>query len=194
MRLPRPSFRVGLFLLLLVLGGGLALLDMRDDTSPGPVPRDAAGEPDYYLEGARLTRFDAAGRPHQQLQTPRLVHTPHDDVTRLTTPRARLLDDSLRVWLARSETGTLGPGGKRLTLEGNAELEAPAERWHLATEVLHYDTDAGHAWSATPVVLRQPPQTMRAERFDAWVDDSRVRLTDNVRGYHPPAPREEPAS
>ncbi|MBB3191642.1 LPS export ABC transporter periplasmic protein LptC [Halomonas cerina] len=194
MTLPRLSYRVWLFLLLLALGGGLALLDMRDTPPPGPVPRDAAGEPDYYLEEARLTRFDAAGRPHQQLTTPRLVHTPQDDVTRLEAPRARLIDASQRVWLAHGDTGTLGAGGNPLTLTGHAQLEAPAERWHLATEILHYDADAGHAWSETPVVLRQPPQTMRAERFDAWIDDSRARLTDNVRGHHPPEPREEPAS
>jgi len=193
MRLPRPGFRSALLLLLLALGGGMALLDLEPPV-PGPVPGGEAGEPDYYLEDARLTRFDAQGRPHQQLVTPRLTHTPHDDVTRLDQPEARLIDNAGRGWLASGERGSLGANGDLLTLSGNARLLAPAERWQLDTEVLHFDADSGHAWSDTPTLLRQPPQRMRGERFDAWIHDNRVRLTDNVRGYHPPATREEPES
>ncbi|MGE4535099.1 LPS export ABC transporter periplasmic protein LptC [Halomonas sp.] len=191
MALPRPGFRTGLVLLLLALGGGLALLDLREPGSGGRVPRDAAGEPDFYLENARLTRFDAEGRPHQRVTTPRLVHTPEDDVTRLAEPRSRLVDREGRLWLAEAEHGELGPGGNPLRLDGDARLEAPAERWVLTTETLHYDADTGHAWSTTPATLRQPPQRMSGERFDAWLDDNRARLTDNVRGHHPPETAEE---
>ncbi|MCH4561633.1 MULTISPECIES: LPS export ABC transporter periplasmic protein LptC [Halomonas] len=186
LRLPRPSFRVWLFLLLLVLGGVLALLDQRASREPGPVPRDEAGEPDYYLEGVRLTRFDAEGRAHQRLDTPRLVHTPHDDVTRLQAPAARLIDTSGRTWFGHGAVGTLGADGNPLTLSGDARLRAPAERWQLDTDILHFDADTGHAWSETAALLQQPPQRMRGERFDAWIHDNRVRLTDNVRGHHPP--------
>lgn len=186
MATPSPSFRVWLFLMLLLLGGVLTLIDHRGDITPGPVPRDEAGEPDYYLEGVRLVRFDASGQAHQRLDSPHLVHTPHDDVTRIQTPDAWLVDNTQRIWLASADTGTLAAGGNPLTLSGNARLEAPEEDWQLDTEVLHYDAGIGHAWSDTPAVLRQPPQEMRGERFDAWINDNLVRLTDNVRGYHPP--------
>ncbi|GHE22502.1 LPS export ABC transporter periplasmic protein LptC [Halomonas urumqiensis] len=196
-RLPRPGYRLWLALMLLLLGGVLVLIDQRDIREPGEVPRDAAGEPDYYLEGARLTRFDAAGLAHQRLETPRLVHTPHDDVTRLEMPEARLFDNAGRTWYAEARNGLLGAGGNPLTLTGDARLYAPQERWQLDTEVLRFDADSGHAWSETPAVLRQPPQRMSGERFDAWIHDNRARLTDNVRGYHPPetptANSEDPA-
>lgn len=192
MALPQPSFRVWLFLVLLALGGVMALLDTSSVREPGAVPRDAAGEPDFYLEGARLTRFDDEGSAHQRVETPRLVHTPHDDVTRLETPDARLVDNAGRVWLAEADRGVLGPGGNPLTLSGSARLHAPEERWQLDTEVLHYDANSGHAWSDTPALLRQPPQRMSGERFDAWLHDNRARLTDNVRGHHPPETREDP--
>lgn len=186
LRLPRPSFKVWLFLLLLGLGGLLTFLDQRDALIPGPIPRDEAGEPDYYLEGVRLTRFDTQGQAYQRLVTPRLVHTPNNDVTQLTTPDMRLISEAGRTWQANSDSGTLGPGGNPLTLSGNTRLRAPAENWQLDTEVLHYDAEQGHAWSNTPSVFRQPPQEMRAKRFDAWIQEDRLRLTDNVRGYHPP--------
>ncbi len=189
--LPRPWFRFWLLLVLLALGGVLVLLDPRDQPERGPIPRDAAGEPDYYLEGARLTRFDDQGRAHQRLDTPRLSHTPQDDITRLETPDARLFDSAGRVWHAEADSGTLGPGGNPLTLSGSARLHAPEERWQLDTEILHFDADSGHAWSETPAQLQQPPQRMSGERFDAWIHDNRARLTDNVRGHHPPETREE---
>ncbi|MGM0702650.1 MAG: LPS export ABC transporter periplasmic protein LptC [Pseudomonadota bacterium] len=189
MRWPRPAFRFWLLLLVIGLGGILLWLDPREPAPPGPVPSDAAGEPDYYLEEARLTRFDATGDAHQRLVTPRLSHTPHDDVTRLETPRVELIDDSGRRWLANGNAGRLGANGNPLTLSGDARLVAPAERWQLDTEVLHYDADIGHAWSETSATLRQPPQRMRGDRFDAWIHDNRARLTDNVRGHHPPEPR-----
>ncbi|ATJ82160.1 LPS export ABC transporter periplasmic protein LptC [Halomonas beimenensis] len=190
----RPGFRTWLTALLRELGVGLAMLDTRDGDRPGPIPRDTAGEPDYYLEDVRLTRFDAEGAPHQRLTTPRLVHTPVDDVTRLTAPNARLRDDADRLWLASAERGRLGPGGTPLVLEGEARLTAPEERLRLDTERLHYDADTAHAWSDVPARLSQPPQWMRGERFDAWLDDNRVRLTDNVRGHHPPDTQEDPES
>jgi lipopolysaccharide export system protein LptC len=198
LRLPRPGFRLWVLLILLALGGLLVWLDPGDRPGPGPVPRDAAGEPDYYLEGVRLTRFDAQGEPHQRLDTPRLVHTPQDDATRLTAPRAEILDDGSRTWLASGAVGHLGAGGNPLTLTGDARLQAPEENWHLETQILHYDADRGRAWSETPARLRSPPQEMHGDRFDAWLHDNRARLTDNVRGHHPPETRsardEEPES
>lgn len=189
-RLYRPSPKLWLFLLLLGVGGILAVLDLQDVGLPGPIPRDDSGEPDYYLENATLTRFDEQGRAHQRLETPRLVHTPHDDVTRTQQPVARFLDSDERIWFGRGDTGILGPEGVHLILEGNARLNAPSEGWQLDTETLHVDTQRGHAWSETEAVLQQPPQRIRGERFEAWFNESRMRLTDNVRGFHPPQDQE----
>lgn len=191
LRLPRPSPKLWLLLILLLVGGILALFEAREPRAPGPVPRDDAGEPDYYLEDARLTRFDDSGVAHQRLDTPRLVHTPHDDVTRSQTPTARFYDNDGRTWFGHGDVGILGAGGNLLTLEGNARLNAPNEGWQLDTEVLHVDTDSGHAWSETQALLQQPPQWVRGNRFDAWINEDRMQLTDNVRGFHPPASHEE---
>ncbi|GAB2796173.1 hypothetical protein GCM10027040_23260 [Halomonas shantousis] len=178
--------RIWLVVILVVLGGILALFEQRDVMQPGPVPSDAAGEPDYFLEGVTLTRFDTQGRPYQHLETPRLVHTPVDDVIRTVTPEARLLDAESREWIASATQGRLGPNGRLLTLEGEAQLQQPGEGWRLDTQVLHYDSVEAHAWSDTEAVLRQQDQRVRGERFDAWINEERMRLTGDVRGHHPP--------
>lgn len=184
-RLPRPSPRIWLALLLVILGAVLTFIEQRDAGTPGPIPRDSAGEPDFYLEGVTLTRFDEKGRPHQRLVTPRLVHIPDDDSTRAETPKARLLDGDGDLWLANGQEGTLSTGGNRLVLHGDAHLESPGEGWQLDTEILHVDTVTNHAWSDSEARITQPPQRMRGDRLDVWFDDDLMRLTGNVHGFHP---------
>lgn len=192
MRLPRPGFRSALALLLLALGVALTLLDPRDALLPGLAPSDGDDVPNYVIEGAHLTRFDSSGRAYQRVETPRLVNTP-DDITRLERPVAQLIDDDQRRWVATALVGRLSSRRDLLTLEGQARLFAPEERWQLDTDTLHYDGNTGHAWSDDYSVLRQPPQRMTGQRFDAWLNDDHATLTDNVRGYHPPAPPETSA-
>ncbi|WP_136067009.1 LPS export ABC transporter periplasmic protein LptC [Modicisalibacter radicis] len=189
-RLSRLSYKWWLALILLALGGLLALIEQRDDPLPGPAPTSSNGEPDYYLEDARLTRFDAAGTAHQRLETPRLTHTPEDDVTHLETPDARLVDDHGRVWFANADTGRLGANANPLTLSGDAQLEAPEQGWQINSEVLVYDADTGHAWSESEAVLRKFQQRVRGDRFDAWLDSGQMQLNGNVRGHHPPIDEE----
>ncbi|MDC8803371.1 LPS export ABC transporter periplasmic protein LptC [Halomonas pacifica] len=185
-RLATPlARRLALLLLLLVLGGVLVLLTDRQPAPPGPVPQDEAGEPDYYLEQAELVRYDAEGLAHQRLNSPRLVHTPHDDVLRAETPRAELLDNAGRRWTVRGERGTLAD--QRLTLSGDARLNAPDAGWRLDTQELHLNTRTGHAWSDVPARFEAPPQHVEAERFEAWLEDERLHLEGRVRGHHPPA-------
>lgn len=191
MRLPRPGFRSWLAVLLLALGAALTLLDPRAPLLPGPVPGDGENAPDYVIEGAHLTRFDANGRPHQRVETPRLTHMP-DGITRLELPVANLIDDDERRWVATALEGRLATKQDQLTLEGQARLAAPQERWQLDTDTLHYDGNTGHVWSNGYAVLRQPPQRMTGERFDAWINEDRSTLTDNVHGYHPPAETSAP--
>ncbi|MHB0774374.1 LPS export ABC transporter periplasmic protein LptC [Halomonas sp. WWR20] len=183
---PRLRSRVWLALILVALGAVLAVFEQRDAMRPGPVPSDEAGEPDYFLEGVTLTRFDNQGQPYQRLETPRLVHTPIDDVIRTVSPQARLLDAQSRVWVASGEHGRLGPDGRHLTLEGQARLQQPEEGWRLDTQTLHYDSVEAHAWSDSEATLHQHDQRVSGERFDAWINEERMRLTGNVRGHHPP--------
>lgn len=75
------------------------MLDLQEAPAPGPVPGDGSGEPDYYLEDARLTRFDASGEPHQRLDTPRLTHTPT-----MTSPALHGPRDGY--WTARAGSGS----------------------------------------------------------------------------------------
>ncbi|WP_188638376.1 LPS export ABC transporter periplasmic protein LptC [Vreelandella lutescens] len=185
----RVKKRVWITVMVVALGGVLVWLDPRGPQESEIDQEARAQEPGHALENAEITLFGESGAIQQSLVAPRLVHTPQTAITDVTSPRATLFDSEQREWLATSNTGTLNTDTQALTLNGSARLLAPEEGWQLDTEQLNYDGVTRHAWSDTPVLLQQPPQRMEASRMDVWLDDSQVRLTNNVRGVHPPATR-----
>ncbi len=188
-RLPsgRTRARLGILILVLTLGGVLTLIDQRNTLmAPGPAPDSAQGVPDYYLEGVTYTRFDEQGQRAQTMESPRVSHTPEDDVTRAVTPHFTLLGDDGNQWTADGERATLGPDANTFELAGNAVLRQPADGWQLETDVLHYDLPSKHAWSDSDAVFTQNEQRTRGDRFNGWVDEDRMTLEGNVQGFHPP--------
>lgn len=183
----RLKTRAGLAGLVIALGALLVWLDPGGPQQTAIDPEAQAQEPGHVLENAELTLFGDDGNIMQSLKTPRLLHTPQLSDTWAKEPRAVLYDSDSRQWLANADEGTLNTATQELVLTGSAQLIAPQEGWQLDTQELHYDGLNRHAWSETPVMLQQPPQQMNASRMDAWLNESRVRLTDNVRGIHPPA-------
>ncbi|CAO1662560.1 LPS export ABC transporter periplasmic protein LptC [Vreelandella maris] len=179
--------RVWLAGLVVALGALLVWLDPRGPQDTAIDPEAQAQEPGHVLENAEITLFGENGSVLQALKTPRLIHTPQRSETWTEEPEAILYDSENRQWLASADVGTLNTSTQVLLMSGSARLIAPDEGWQLDTELLHYDGLNQHAWSETPVVLQQPPQQMNASRMDVWLNESQVRLTDNVRGTHPPA-------
>ncbi|MCL7928908.1 LPS export ABC transporter periplasmic protein LptC [Halomonas llamarensis] len=173
-------------LLALVVGLGalLAWLDVYDVDPVAQDPTARAQEPSHVVRNATLALFDESGERHQVLKTTQLTHTPERDITQLTDPHATLFDSQQRRWHFSAEHGTIDRR-ERLTLSGSAQIRAPEEGWKLDTERLHYDSNTAHAYSDLPVRLQQPPQHMQAQRMDVWLNEDALRLTGNVRGYHP---------
>ncbi|WP_176472084.1 LPS export ABC transporter periplasmic protein LptC [Vreelandella alkaliphila] len=183
--------RIWITIMVLALGGVLVWLDPRGPQDQSIDAEARAQEPGHVLENAEITLFGDTGAIQQSLTTPRLVHTPQTAMTDVLSPRATLFDSEERQWLATAETGTLNTDTQALTLAGSAQLLAPDEGWQLNTELLHYDGITRHAWSDAETILQQPPQRIDASRMDVWLDDSQIRLTNNVRGIHPPATRSQ---
>lgn len=183
----RLKTRVWLTGLFIALGALLVWLEPGGPQRVAIDPDAQAQEPGHVLENAEITLFGENGNIVQLLQTPHLIHTPQSGETWSEQPRAILYDNENRQWRANADVGTLNANTHVLVLSGSAQLFAPDEGWQLNTELLHYDGLNQHAWSDVPVLLQQPPQRMSASSMDVWLNDSQVRLTDNVRGTHPPA-------
>lgn len=193
--LRRLNTRIWLAGLIIGLGMLLVWLGPGGPQEVALDPEAQAQEPGHVLENAEITLFGESGNVMQSLQTPHLIHTPQSGETWSQEPRALLYDNENRQWLASAETGTLNANTHALMLAGSARLIAPDEGWQLDTERLHYNGMDQHAWSEAPVLLQQPPQQMTASHMDVWLNNSQVRLSGDVQGFHPPAtqrPQESP--
>ncbi|WP_176502832.1 LPS export ABC transporter periplasmic protein LptC [Cobetia sp. 5-11-6-3] len=180
-RLPRPSPRLWLMLLLLLVGGVMALIEQRNSLESTVDVDASSDEPDYYLEGADMTRFDARGVSIQSMTSPHIEHTPGDDVTRAQAPKIRTNDSEDRRWYATGDSGVLSAGGDTFTLEGSARLRQPSDAWTLDTDVLHYSREQNRAWSDVPVVITQNGQRVESDRFSADLSQDSAQLEGRVR-------------
>ncbi|WP_027349889.1 LPS export ABC transporter periplasmic protein LptC [Halotalea alkalilenta] len=181
--LKRNANRLWLVLILLAVGGVLALIDQRGELlSPGPLPDSSEGEPDYYLEQVVYTRFDQQGRPYQTLESPRVTHISDSDVSFTDTPVIGLIDENERHWRITGDRGRVGPGGDRITLSGNARAVQPDDLWRLETDTLEYDRDSARVWSDSESRFFQGEQRTRGDRFQAWINEDRMLLEGNVSG------------
>jgi len=171
--------------LILALGGLLAWFDWQSG-SPQTIDSAArAEEPGHVVENAVLTLYDEQGNRHQRIAVEQLTHTPQHQTTQLESPRALLVDNQQREWHARAQQGYIDSQGEQLVLRGDVLLQEPQNNWQLTTQRLDYHSAEAHAFTNHPVKLEQPPQSMQAQRMDLWLNEDRLQLGGQVRGYHP---------
>lgn len=183
------STRIGIVIILLIVGGVLALIDQRGEIiQPGPVPTAPEGEPDYVLEQVDYTHFDAQGAPYQTLTSPRIVHLPGAKVSNANQPVIGLIDDAKRQWQLTGQKAILSEDDSHISLSGNARVVAPEQQWRLETDTLEYQRNIDRVWSNSDSRFFQGHQTIRADRFEAQLKAGTMALTGNVVGEFPPDP------
>jgi len=171
--------------LVIVLGGLLAWLDWQT-TPVASIDQDARSEePGHVVKNATLTIYNDQGKRSQRLSAEQLTHTPQRNMTLLESPYALLLDDQQREWHAQAQHGQIDSQGELLTLSGEVRLREPEETWQLSTEQLGYLSAKHHAFSETPVLFEQSPQSVQAQRMDLWLNDDLLQLSGGVHGNHP---------
>lgn len=177
--------RVLLAGVVLALGSLLAWLDWHSDTPQTIDPKARAEEPGHVVKNAVLTLYDDQGDRYQQITTEQLTHTPQRHVTQMKSPRALLVDSQQREWHVQAHQGHIDDQGEHLVLRGDVRLTEPKETWLLITQRLEYRGANSHAFTDSPVTLKQPPQSVQAQQMDLWLDEDRLQLRGQVIGYHP---------
>ena len=185
--LSRISPRLWFILVLLIAGGIMAWIEQRDRANePDAALGNQQEVPDYYAEGATYTRYNDQGEIYQTLTSPRITHTPNDDITHASTPKLTWTASGGDIWHGRGDTGRVEGNGERIILSGHARLHQPDNDWTLSTDTLHYTQQDQHAWSDVTSTFTQADQTTTSNRFDAWIDQDRAVLEGDVKGNYPP--------
>jgi len=165
----------------------------------GPAPRssDFVGPPrsGYTLTDARMTEYNAEGRPSFHLQSPHLERREGDDSLYLNAPTFQLPSNQAGVpdWHGRSLYGWVNHNGTLLKLQGPVHLERTAFGDTPKTTI---DTADVTAWpkqnrlqTAAPAQLVQGGTRIHGVGMRADLNDKHLELLDDVHATFPPRQR-----
>jgi len=165
----------------------------------GPAPRssDFVGPPrsGYTLTDARMTEYDAEGRPSFHLQSPHLERREGDDSLYLNAPTFQLPSNQVGVpdWKGQSLYGWVNKDGSQLKLQGPVEMNRTA---FGDTPATHMQTADVTAWpkqnrleTAAPAQMVQGGTRISGVGMRADLNDKHLELLDDVHATFPPRQR-----
>ncbi|HXQ63619.1 MAG TPA: LPS export ABC transporter periplasmic protein LptC [Steroidobacteraceae bacterium] len=156
-------------------------LAQRDAESPqAPV---TVTQPGYYLKNAALEQTDASGRRTLRVHAATATEVEQYGDVRLTQVSIDYVAEQGRNWRITAAAGTLPPDGRRVQLEGDVRLIAPAVgRALLRTEHLDLDADQQLATTPDPVRIEFASHVLNARGLRADLKRETVRLESSVNG------------
>ena len=96
--------------LALAIGAGLVVLvtwEGLDSLPPESFPGVLEEEPDFYMEGADISQFDALGELRYRMSADRVSHYAARNVTELVAPHLILFEEQPTPWEVSSAGGTI---------------------------------------------------------------------------------------
>lgn len=161
-----------------------------EDASRPPRPR----LPDYTVRHFSAVETDASGKPSRHLVAEELRHYPNENISELDQPRMELYETEGPPWLARARGGTVFPGGDRVRLSGDVQLDRAADQTtrptHLETEQIDILREQGLAETDLPVRIRSDGDSVSANGMRLWYKGPK-RTTFHGRARIRLAPEQE---
>jgi lipopolysaccharide export system protein LptC len=165
----------------------------------GPAPRtnDFVGPPrsGYTLTDARMTEFNAEGKPSFHLQSPHLERREGDDSLYLNSPTFQLPANQAGVpdWQGKSLYGWVNKSGTELKLQGPVDMHRAAFRDAPAAQIQTADITAwpkqNRLETAAPAQMVQGGTRISGIGMRADLNDKHLELLDDVHATFPPRKR-----
>lgn len=154
-----------------------------------PVSREG---PDFVVDRATMTQFDASGRPTSKLFAETLSHYPSDDRIEVTRPRLLSFRPDQPPIEAKSQRALVDKGGALVTMSGDVVVtrqpgaggEPPML---MKTQLLMVDPDRERFWTDAPVEIDRGGDRVAAIGMDYDHLSRIVKLRDQVRGTVAPS-------
>lgn len=85
-------------------------------------------DPDYIVDGARITRLDALGNLRYTMRAERIVHFPDDDSTEITRPHLVYLNDRRPPTTMAAQRAHVSADGAIVRLDDKVEVRREASK------------------------------------------------------------------
>ncbi len=175
-------------LLVILLAATLIVVAWNDHepTRLRPTPSAAANqqEVDAYLLDAQITQFTVTGTAQYQLQATRVSHFPDTGRTLLDSPQLFHYRQGKTPLTITAGDGELSPAGDRISFRHGVTLTGLNGGARVDSETLHIDPQQQQAETDTRVVYRHPQGRFEGTGLRANLNDERVQLLHDVRGYY----------
>jgi lipopolysaccharide export system protein LptC len=150
-----------------------------------PRPRQATGEPDYFVEGLALIKMNRQGAPAYRLEAESLRHDPASDSTAFTRPRMVSLDPTRPRMVIVADRGRTAREGNETRLDGNVVITRAAtpgaEALRAETEHAVILPDQELVRSDRPVRITQGDNLLTGVGMELDNEARRLRLDSSVR-------------
>ncbi len=171
--------------ILLALASGWLLRSLTPSERDGS--QIFSGKPDYYFNGAIITRFNKQGRPLFNLHADSATHYPDDDRTELENVQVTYTRDPGTPWHISATSGLI-PGGQEIVkMTGGVtitELEASSTPFTLNTDYLQINTDTNLLTTDADVRITQGNSQVTGQGLEADLDNEWFVLNSHVQANY----------
>lgn len=182
-----------IFFTLVLLAGWLMWLETSSQSSPQIALPKEHGEPEYYLEEAKLKRYNSQGQLFQILDGLRVTHYPEQQLTQIKRPVMQHWSDTGQLWRMSAKQGEMYKD-QTIYLENQVVISPinPNSSYtpEFLTQRLWLDSQNQTAQTFDPVVFQSPSGTTEGVGLFATLDQGHVHLLEDVKSQYlaqPPA-------
>ena len=178
--------------LLAGLSYGLLWLVKSSLRGPGPAESQA---PVLTVERFRAVRLNLAGVREYTVEAPRLWQLPGQGGIRIEQPMLDWYqpDGQIRAWRLQAEQGWIAADYQILRLGGEVVMHRTADSGKPPVTIVTRDVSVHraerYAETAAPVKAVIPGGELHAVGARAWLDQERLELLSEVRGFYEPPQR-----
>ncbi len=150
-------------------------------------------EPDSIVENFLADSTDAAGVPRYRLAAEKLRHFSGHKETLLDNPRLTYFHESQGEMRISSSKASVTAEGEKVVFSGQVNLLRPAgagrNEMTMQTSHLEVLTEKNEAYTAKPVVIRQPGMQVTAAGLHLFADTRILKLKGRVKAQYQNANR-----
>lgn len=147
-------------------------------------------QPDAFMEEVVSILMDKQGKPKLKIVTPKMIHFPEHDTTRLTAPQLTLYRKSPQPWYISSKFAKATQGIEHLNFWDDVIIHHPADETNPATLIktttLTVYPNQQTAETDDIITLEQPHLTIQATGMRADMNIGNIKLLSQSRGVYAP--------
>jgi lipopolysaccharide export system protein LptC len=177
--------------LLLMLAAGLSIWSIIiSNKHPAPTVQNDPAKADSYMEDVIATMLGKDGKPTLKLISPKMIHFPENDSTKILTPRLTIFRKSPNPWYVDADYAKTKNGISEILFWDHVVIHHPSDienpNTSLQTQALTIFPDQQIARTDLPVTFIQPDTVVHAKGMLANLNDSTIKLLSETQGDYVP--------